>query len=144
MYDDDVHDVAIDIYTNELYDDSGDIFSQGVTMYENYRDCSIRVTLNRKLDRKFIFKLYVSKNEDDSFKIIYTDMFREVGVTELRRHHIGSTSSPLYETTSSRMYNTELNSMFSDIARPKPRQENTFFAETNNESKQARSSRLFF
>lgn len=143
MYDDDVHDAAIDIYTNELYDDGGDIFSQGVTTYENYRDCSIRVTLNRKLDRKFIFKLYVSKNEDDSFKIIYTDMFREVGVTELRRHHIGSTRSPLYETTSSRMYNTELNTLFAEAAKPRTRQEKNWF-DKDAKPERMRSSRLFF
>ena len=143
IYDDDVRDVTIDIYTDELYDDDGDIFSQGVTMYENYRDCSIRVTINRKRDRKFIFKLYISKNEDSSFKIIYTDMFREVGSTELHYCHVGSTSSPLCETTSSRMYNNTLNSIISDAARPKSHQESTLFLESK-ESRRMRSSRLFF
>lgn len=143
MYDDDVRDVAIDIYTNELYDDDGDIFSQGATMYENYRDCSIRVTINRKCDRKFIFKLYISKNEDGSFKIIYTDTFREVGSTELHYRHVGSTSSPLCETTSSRMYNNTLNVIISDVTRSKSHQESTRFLE-NKESRRIRSSRLFF
>lgn len=144
IYDNDVRNIDIDIYADEFYEDDGDIFSQGVTMYEAYRTCSVKVTINRKRDRACIFKLYLAQHEDGSLKVIYTSVFREVGLTEIRCQHIGSTSSPLTETMLTRMYNAELNSMFSDIARPKPRQENTFFAEANNESKQVRSSRLFF
>ena len=144
MYDNDVRSVKIDIYTDEIYEDDGDIISQGVTLYENYRTCSIKVTINRKRERTCIFNLYLVQHEDGPFKIIYTDVFREVGLNEIRCQYIGSTSAPLTETMSTRMYNIELNSMFSEITRPKPRRENTLFAETNNESKRMRSSRLFF
>ena len=144
MYDNDVRNIEIDIYADEFYEDDGDIFSQGVTTYETYRTCSVKVTINRKRERTCIFNLYLAKLNDGSLKIIYTSVFREVGLNEIRCQHIGSTSSPLTETMLTRMYNAELNSMFSDVARPKPRQENTFFAETNNESKRVRSSRLFF
>ena len=144
MYDNDVRNIKIDIYADEFYEDDGDIFSQGATLYEAYRDCSVKVTIDRKRDRTCIFKLYFAQHDDGSLKVIYTSVFREVGLNEIRCQHIGSTSSPLTETMLTRMYNVELNSMFSDIARPKPRQENTFFAEANNESRRMRSSRLFF
>lgn len=144
MYDNDVRSIKIDIYTDEIYEDDGDIISQGATLHENYRDCSVKVTITRKRDRTCIFKLYLAQHEDGSLKIIYTSVFREVGLNEIRCQYIGSTSAPLTETMSTRMYNIELNSMFSEITRPKPRQENTLFAETNNESKRMCSSRLFF
>ena len=144
MYDDDVHDVAIDIYTNELYDDGGDIFSQGVTMYETYRTCSVKVTINRKRERTCIFNLYLAKRDDDSLKIIYTDIFREVGLlNELRMSLIGHTCTPLCESTSTHMYNNELNALFAEAAKPRTRQEKNWF---NKDTKpdRMRSSRLFF
>ena len=142
MYDNDVRSIKIDIYADELYEDNGDLFSQGVTLYENYRACSIKVTINRKRERTCTFKLYLAKNEDGSLKIIYTDVFREVGLSNLRTEYIDSTCAPLTETMSNRMYNAELNSMFSQIARPKPREERKLFSDDKPE--RMRSTRVFF
>lgn len=142
MYDNDVRNIEIDIYADEFYEDDGDIFSQGVTMYETYRTCSVKVTINRKRERTCIFNLYLAKNEDGSLKIIYTDVFREVGLSNLRTEYIDSTCAPLTELMSNRMYNAELNSMFSQIARPKPREERKLFS--GDKPERMRSTRVFF
>lgn len=143
MYDNDVRSIKIDIYADEFYEDDGDIISQGVTLYENYRNCSVKVTITRKRDRACIFKLYLAQHEDGSLKIIYTSVFREVGLNEIRCQHIGSTCAPLAETMSTRMYSIELNSMFSEITRPKSRQEKNRF-DKDTKPERMRSSRLFF
>lgn len=142
MYDNDVRSIKIDIYTDEIYEDDGDIISQGATLYENYRDCSVKVTITRKRDRACIFKLYLAQHEDGSLKIIYTSVFREVGLRNLRTEYIDSTCAPLTETMSNRMYNAELNSMFSQIARPKPREESKLFS--GDKPERMRSTRVFF
>lgn len=128
IYDNDVHNIDIDIYTDEFYADDGDIFSQGVTMYETYRTCSVKVTINRTRERTCIFNLYLTECDDNSLKIIYTDIFREVGLlNELRMSSIGHTCTPLCESMSTRMYNAELNALFADAAKPRPRQEKSWF-----------------
>lgn len=144
IYDNDVRNIDIDIYADEFYEDDGDIFSQGVTMYETYRTCSVKVTVNRKRERTCIFKLYLTKLNDDSLKIIYTDIFREVGLlNELRMSLIGHTCTPLCESTSTRMYNTELNALFAEVAKPRSRQEKNWF-DRDTKPERMRSSRLFF
>ena len=60
--------IDIDIYADEFYEDDCDIFSQGVTMHETYRACSVKVTINRKRERTCIFNLYLAKRDDDSLK----------------------------------------------------------------------------
>lgn len=142
IYDNDTRDVEIDIYTNEFYEDNGDIFNQGATLYENYRTCSIKVTINRKRERACIFKLYIARNEDWSLKIIYTDVLRKVGLNKLYTDHVGSTCAPLTELMSNKMYNIELNKMFSRITQPKSREENKFFSNDTNE--RMRTTQLFF
>ena len=143
MYDNDVRNVKIDIYADEFYEDDGDIFSQGATLYEAYRDCSVKVTIDRKRDRACIFKLSLAQHEDGSLKVIYTSVFREVGLNEIRCQHIGSTSSPLTETMLTRMYNAELNALFAEAAKPRPRQEKSWF-DKGTKPERMRSSRLFF
>ena len=130
------------IYDNDVR--GIDIFSQGVTMYETYRACSVKVTINRKRERTCIFNLYLAKRDDDSLKIIYTDIFREVGLlNELRMSLIGHTCTPLCESTSTRMYNNELNALFAEAAKPRTRQEKNWF-DKDAKPERMRSSRLFF
>lgn len=144
IYDNDVCNIDIDIYADEFYEDDGDIFSQGVTMYETYRTCSVKVTISRKRERTCIFNLYLAKLTDDSLKIIYTDIFREVGLlNELRMSLIGHTCTPLCESTSTRMYNNELNALFAEAAKPRTRQEKNWF-DKDAKPERIRSSRLFF
>lgn len=144
MYDNDVRNVKIDIHADEFYEDDGDIFSQGATLYEAYRDCSVKVTIDRKRDRACIFNLYLAQHEDGSLKVIYTSVFREVGLlNELRMSLIGHTCTPLCESTSTRMYNTELNALFAEVAKPRTRQEKKWF-DKDAKPERMRSSRLFF
>ena len=102
------------------------------------------MTINHKRERTCIFNLYLAKLNDDSLKIIYTDIFREVGLlNELRISLIGHTCTPLCESTSTRMCNNELNALFAEAAKPRTHQEKNRF-DKDTKPERMRSSRLFF
>ena len=74
----------------------------------------------------------------------YLDVFREVGLlNELHMSLIGHTCTPLCESTSTRMYNNELNALFAEAAKPRTRQEKNWFNK-DTKPERIRSSRLFF
>lgn len=74
----------------------------------------------------------------------YLDVFREVGLlNELRMSLIGHACTPLCESTSTRMYNNELNALFAEAAKPRTRQEKNWL-DKDAKPERMRLSRLFF